>query len=414
MGVYSYSGTAASNTSIDGIGAAGTNSPANLDDLHRAQAAALANFVRDLAGANTVGGSPDAVTITAADATTVPSYFDGMLIGAILGSDNATTTPTLNVDSVGAKVIKKASAGAEADLAAGDLQEGAYVIFRYRSAWASAAGAWEALRWDAATLPQSLSTVDSPTFADVTTTDDVQVGDDLLFPNTGSVINFGSGDVTITYSSNFLTYAGGSIGYYLAAGATTPTAYFANQTDNANVKVAVFEGDRGTPTDGDAAYFDMQMSDSSGTQNIFARQTWTAVDVTDTTEDGRLEWGLVKAGTLATRATLDATTGLTLAVPFSRGAPVTKTADFTVADTENWIVINKSSSCTVTLPAASSYTGREIMFKSITSNGAASASSNVVDSDSATAGTALLASNDGAWCTVVSDGTNWVIMAYGQ
>ncbi|WP_348527434.1 hypothetical protein, partial [Mesorhizobium sp.] len=39
-----------------------------------------------------------------------------------------------------------------------------------------------------------------------------------------------------------------------------------------------------------------------------------------------------------------------------RGVPVTKTADFTVADTENWLNNNKAgATCTVTLPAAVSY-----------------------------------------------------------
>jgi hypothetical protein len=48
------------------------------------------------------------------------------------------------------------------------------------------------------------------TGADVTASDDIQVGDDLLFPNSGSVLNFGTGDVTITYTANALTVAGGN------------------------------------------------------------------------------------------------------------------------------------------------------------------------------------------------------------
>jgi hypothetical protein len=48
------------------------------------------------------------------------------------------------------------------------------------------------------------------TGADVTASDDIQVGDDLLFPNSGSVIDFGAGDVTITYTANALTVAGGN------------------------------------------------------------------------------------------------------------------------------------------------------------------------------------------------------------
>ena len=142
MGAYSYSGTAASNTSLDGIGAAGSSSPANLDDLHRAQGAALANFVRDLGGA-TAGGTANALTLALNDATTLPAYFDGMVVGMVASLDNDSTTVTINVDSVGAKAIKKAVAGVETAPAIGDIQAGGYYLLRYRSAWASAAGAFQ-------------------------------------------------------------------------------------------------------------------------------------------------------------------------------------------------------------------------------------------------------------------------------
>ena len=95
---------------------------------------------------------------------------------------------------------------------------------------------------------------------------------------------------------------------------------------------------------------------------------------------------------------------------FGRGAPVTKTADFSLADTENWLIVNKGSSCTVTLPAASSWTGREFTIKVITAHAVVSASSNVVPRNSATPGTAILAAAAGNWATLVSNGTNWVIM----
>lgn len=96
---------------------------------------------------------------------------------------------------------------------------------------------------------------------------------------------------------------------------------------------------------------------------------------------------------------------------FGRGAPVTKAADFTLSDTENWIIVNKGSSCTVTLPAASSWLGREFTIKVITAHTVVSASSNIVPANSATPGTNILSATAGAWATLVSDGTNWVIMA---
>jgi hypothetical protein len=93
------------------------------------------------------------------------------------------------------------------------------------------------------------------------------------------------------------------------------------------------------------------------------------------------------------------------------GAPVTKTADFTVANGEIWFINNKSgSTCTVTLPAASSWSGRTLVFKNLQAQTLVSASSNVVPIDSTTAGTAILLAVVGNWATMVSDGTNWVIM----
>jgi hypothetical protein len=92
-------------------------------------------------------------------------------------------------------------------------------------------------------------------------------------------------------------------------------------------------------------------------------------------------------------------------------APVTKTADFTVADGEAWIINNKSgSTCTVTLPTASAWIGRQLIFKNMQAQTLVSASSNVVPLDSTVAGTAILLNVIGNWATMVSDGTNWVIM----
>ena len=102
---------------------------------------------------------------------------------------------------------------------------------------------------------------------------------------------------------------------------------------------------------------------------------------------------------------------ITAAINAASSAPVTKTADFTVADNETWLINNKSgSTCTVTLPTASAWTGRTLTFKNMQAQTLVSASSNVVPIDSTTAGTAILLAVVGNWATMVSDGTNWVIM----
>ncbi len=97
---------------------------------------------------------------------------------------------------------------------------------------------------------------------------------------------------------------------------------------------------------------------------------------------------------------------------FATTAPVTKTADFTLANSENFVIVNKvGSSCIVTLPSASTNIGRQVTFKTLQAQTLVSASSNVAPIDSATPGTAILTNTVGKWATLVSDGTNWVIMA---
>ena len=105
------------------------------------------------------------------------------------------------------------------------------------------------------------------------------------------------------------------------------------------------------------------------------------------------------------------TAAIIAAIAGAYRAPVTKTADFTVADNETWLINNKSgSTCTVTLPTASAWVGRELTFKNLQAQLLVSASSNVAPIDSTTAGTAILLAVVGNWATMVSDGTNWVIM----
>lgn len=95
------------------------------------------------------------------------------------------------------------------------------------------------------------------------------------------------------------------------------------------------------------------------------------------------------------------------------GAPVTKTANFSVANGETWLINNKSgSSCTVTLPSASANTGRELHFQNYQAQTLVSASSNVVPLAGGAATTAILQAVAGANATLVSDGTNWVMTQY--
>jgi hypothetical protein len=127
--------------------------------------------------------------------------------------------------------------------------------------------------------------------------------------------------------------------------------------------------------------------------------------------------GVVQAGGVPVVTTTGAQTltNKTLTSPITTGlrrsAPVTKTADFTLADTEDYIINNKTgSACIVTLPAASGHTGRVVVMKTIQAQAISSASSNVVPLAGGAAGTAIVSGTAGNWAELVSDGTNWIIM----
>lgn len=93
-------------------------------------------------------------------------------------------------------------------------------------------------------------------------------------------------------------------------------------------------------------------------------------------------------------------------------APRTITAATgTVGETDTDLIVNFAGTCTLTLPAAASYTGRSISVKTITANTVVSASSNVVPRAGGAAATAVLAAAAGNWARLVSDGSNWIVMA---
>ena len=83
-----------------------------------------------------------------------------------------------------------------------------------------------------------------------------------------------------------------------STGNTTPAATFTNLTNNASNQVAVFSGANSTRADNDEIYLSFKLADSAGNLDEFARITAVATDVTSGTEDGQIEFDVIKAGTL--------------------------------------------------------------------------------------------------------------------
>jgi len=126
---------------------------------------------------------------------------------------------------------------------------------------------------------------------------------------------------------------------------------------------------------------------------------------TDGTEKMRIQGnGRVGIGTIDPKATLHVNGSL------SRNAPVQTNTNYTVLNADSWIICAGSGSITLTLPTASDWTGREIMVKTVEAQTVVSNASNVVPLAGGSAGTAILAATAGKWATLVSNGTNWIIM----
>jgi hypothetical protein len=158
-------------------------------------------------------------------------------------------------------------------------------------------------------------------------------------------------------------------------------------------------------------YVNFISSDGSNTYPCASIQSYAEANVSSTSSPGRIVFGTTTASSVAIteKLRIDSNGFTTFTGSIGRGAPVTKTGNFTLAIAENWIICNGTATITVTLPAASSWTGREVMLKNIAAFSVVSASSNVVPFAGGSASTSIFFGS-GKWATLVSDGTNWIIM----
>ena len=135
----------------------------------------------------------------------------------------------------------------------------------------------------------------------------------------------------------------------------------------------------------------------------------------DVTGDLSVSINTLKVDTTNSRVGINKTSpsvALDVVGAISRGSPVTKTTNFNLAATENWIIVNNSvGTTTVSLPSASTAPGREVFIKTTQAQAVVSGSNDVVPLVGGGAGTPILAATAGEWATLVSDGTDWVIMA---
>lgn len=128
MTLWKWSRTAASNSTADStVNLREGQSAGSLNDSVRGLMAAVAKYRDDMAGGIATGGSSTAYTVTSYQGLT--SLTDGFAIAFVPHATNG-ASPTLNVDSLGAKALRGVTGEA---LSAGVLVSGTPYVARYKS-----------------------------------------------------------------------------------------------------------------------------------------------------------------------------------------------------------------------------------------------------------------------------------------
>ena len=84
---------------------------------------------------------------------------------------------------------------------------------------------------------------------------------------------------------------------------------------------------------------------------------------------------------------------------------------YVVLITDSYVTVNLGGVCTLTLPSAANFIGRQLGIRTISANTVISNANNVIPLAGGAAGSAILAATAGKWAILVSDGGNWQIVA---
>lgn len=166
--VAAWSKTAADNNDADAsINWSEGQTPGSVNNSARSMMAAIAKWRDDQAGALTLAGSVNAYTLTTNQG--IDALADGIRIHFVPNLTN-TDAATINVDTLGAKKLRKFVGLVEAALTAGDLVKDGHYVAQYDASADSATGAWIVLNptpdppagliWGLETSRNSVSVVD--------------------------------------------------------------------------------------------------------------------------------------------------------------------------------------------------------------------------------------------------------------
>lgn len=156
--IYSWDVIAANNGNSDPDGTwAEGQAPSTVNNTGRSDRARVRQFVTDLGGSISAGGTANGLTVTASSAFT--TLADGLIVSFRATASNSAAA-TLNVNGIGAKAIQKMASTGDTALAANDIVNTGIYVVQYQSALNGAAGAWLLLN----PTPGTAAAIKPPTF----------------------------------------------------------------------------------------------------------------------------------------------------------------------------------------------------------------------------------------------------------
>jgi len=245
------------------------------------------------------------------------------------------------------------------------------------------------------------------------------VSDKFIKVNSNNTITLLSADdtrTTIGAGTGSVTSVGMSVPAFLSVSGSPVTGSGTLAVSLSGVPLPVLNGGTGGANETDArnqlgAACKSCTETLTGNKTFSGTVTLSSVSGTATSVIGRSSTGQVVGVTVGSGLSLASGT---LSVS-GAGTFTTTNADYTVTSTDTYIAFNNNfSNITVTLPTASTNTGRALYFRNVAAGSIISASNNIIN-NTVTTGTpdnAILSAGNTnyKWCTLVSNGTYWIKM----
>ena len=216
--------------------------------------------------------------------------------------------------------------------------------------------------------------------------------------NTITLLNAADTRTSIGAGTGSVSSVGMTVPTFLSVSGTPVTSSGTLAVSLSGVPLPVLNGGTGGANETDARN-ELGAACKSCTETLTGNKTYT----------GNID---ISTGTLNVGST--GTFGGRVKTPWLERTYTSTTATIlTVSVNTTWLNIHQDATVTLTLPSAATYPGKELIIKQTGNGNVVSASSNIIGFTTAFSGstqTAIIAPATYRFATLVSDGTNWIIM----